>query len=62
MIGSNPWGKVVRPTTHLHLVLRLRITRAKLPLPLHTFMACTGKKLPFILKVLMLFMVFHEIP
>jgi len=36
-------------TTRLHLVLRLKMSGAIPLLPMHNFMACTGKNLPCIL-------------
>ena len=46
--GLSRWG--VKLTTHLHLVLRLRISGAIPLLPLHAFSAWTGKTLLFISK------------
>jgi hypothetical protein len=40
------WGEKL--ATHLHLLLRLRMSGYILLLPLHAFMVWTGKTLPFI--------------
>jgi hypothetical protein len=37
----------VKETSHIHLVLRLRINGATFLFPLHTLTECRGKKLPY---------------
>jgi hypothetical protein len=41
-------GQEVKITTHLHLVLRLRMNGAIPLLPLYSFMVWTGKTLPLL--------------
>ena len=45
------WG--AKLTTHFHLVPRLRMSGAILLLPLHAFMALTGKKFAFYLLTIL---------
>jgi len=45
-------------TTYLHLIPRLRMNGATLPLPMHVYMTCAGTNFPF-LFVLSKFMLFE---
>jgi hypothetical protein len=44
-VGKSGWGMML--TTHVHLVLRLRMSAAIPPLPLHALMACMKTNLTF---------------
>lgn len=50
-VGSFPRresGQSLRLTTHFHVVLKLRMSTALPPLPLHALIACSGTVLPLL--------------